>query len=56
MRDTRRIEPTLEALKRYWKRHPDLRLGQIIVNMSQVSDPFYVSDSVLAFNLERADG
>lgn len=29
-RDPRRIGPTIEALKRAWKRAPDLRLGQLL--------------------------
>jgi uncharacterized protein YihD (DUF1040 family) len=34
-RDPKRIDPTLEEIRRYWKRHPDARLGQIVVNAAR---------------------
>lgn len=42
-RDPARIERLLGALRSYWQRHPDLRLGQIVWNMAG-RDPFYVED------------
>jgi len=53
MRDPKRIRPALERLRSYWLSHPDLRLGQIIVNAaSEVhkgisSDAFYIEDDQL---------
>ncbi len=47
MRDPKRIKPVLEALETYWNKNPDLRLGQIIVNMTRAlgrHDPFFVED------------
>lgn len=29
-KDPRRIDPTIDALRRAWKRTPDLRLGQLL--------------------------
>ena len=33
-RDLRQINNILSELEEYWKRHPDLRLGQIVTNAS----------------------
>ena len=32
MRDPNRIDPILDEIREIWKRHPDLRLGQLILN------------------------
>lgn len=45
-RDPARIDPMCEALARVWRRYPDYRLGQLIVNVSRV-DPFNVEDDVM---------
>ena len=50
MRDQERIKPVLEALEEYWNKNPDLRLGQIIVNMGRACgyyDPFFVEDDIM---------
>lgn len=47
MRDPAHIPMVLDALKLYWERHPDMRLGQIVSNMAsrqKVMDPFYLED------------
>jgi uncharacterized protein YihD (DUF1040 family) len=47
MRDPRRISHLLDALKEAWEKHPDLRLGQLIVSVTPCdfgNDPFYVED------------
>ena len=33
MRDTHRIDPTLRMISALWKLHPDMRLGQLLVNL-----------------------
>ena len=33
-RDPMRIDATLAAVAAYWKLHPDMRLGQLIVTLS----------------------
>lgn len=53
MRDPKRIVPLLAMLGEYWIDNPDLRLGQIIVNMSLQDGKamtFHMEDDVL---LER---
>lgn len=32
MRDPERIDAVIEALRTYWRAHPDERLGQIVMN------------------------
>ncbi len=51
MRDPKRIEPTIAALRAAWERSPDLRLGQIVVNAARNAelprDLFYVEDDAM---------
>jgi uncharacterized protein YihD (DUF1040 family) len=55
MRDPNRIDRIIDKLRRYWREHPDLRLGQIVVNMNKtLSDPFHVEDDVLERAIDRA--
>lgn len=64
MRDPKRIARMIEKLRVYWLAHPDLRLGQLIVNcIPAVSGPtFYVEDDIVEAGLtallkgERPDG
>lgn len=52
MRDPARINKVLEAIRAYWLTYPDLRLGQIVVNVcgtavstrDRGSIPFETSD------------
>lgn len=57
MRSLERIDTVLEKLKEYWNENPDLRLCQIISNLSyEISgnnDPFYVEDDLLLKVLEE---
>lgn len=55
MRDPRRIDDVLEALGRYWRARPDLRLCQIIGNFANdtaraADDQLEVSSRV--YNIE----
>lgn len=49
-RDPRRIPKVMNALSVLWARHPDLRLCQLITNLGEEDDTFYVEDDEL---LER---
>lgn len=56
MRDPNRIDEVLEALREYWVAHPDMRLGQILVNLIGAKfavDIFYVEDDVLLEKLKE---
>lgn len=33
-RDPARIEPTLKLIEILWKRYPDMRLGQLLINVA----------------------
>lgn len=39
MRDPNRIPKMLDLLKEFWIRNPDLRLGQLILNLTERSLP-----------------
>lgn len=51
-RDPARIEPVIAALRAAWYAHPDLRLGQLIVNAGH-PDPFNIEDDELRLALDR---
>lgn len=46
MRNPDRIDPFLKELGEYWKKVPDWRFGQLIVNVLGVSakDPFFLEE------------
>ena len=46
-RDPQRIDPLIDALRRLWKRYPDMRLGQLLVCAAETSDPFNMEDDVM---------
>ncbi len=46
MRDPKRVEEVLDALRAYWQKCPDQRLGQILWNITG-RDPFYLEDDEL---------
>jgi hypothetical protein len=55
MRDPARIPAILDRLRKVWEAHPDLRLGQLVVNGATVRpqlDPFYIEDEALITRLE----
>ena len=57
MRDPNRIDAVIEAVKNEWKKEPDWRLGQLIVNISRAAgmeDPFFLEDDRLMQLLEGA--
>lgn len=53
-----RITKVLNALFEYWTRNPDLRLGQIVVNMTPrrfEGAPFFVEDDEMLEAIEKAN-
>lgn len=58
-RDNSRINIILKYLKYYWKKNPDLRLCQLIVNIAQYyqaekpRDIYYVEDEILLTLLKK---
>ncbi len=49
MRDPKRIPEVLESIRQVWERHPDLRLGQLIVIATRPKEP-----CPEVFNIEEA--
>ena len=45
-------EVFLKKLLDVWKSFPELRFGQLIVNVVDMSDPYYIADEVLFRYLE----
>lgn len=44
MRDPERIDKILDDIKSIWKRHPDMRLGQLICNVIPETYIYFVED------------
>lgn len=59
-RPVARIPALLDRLNRHWLRHPQCRLGQLLVNLVGPSEPcqeiFYVEDGVLMELLDARSG
>lgn len=53
-RDERRIPIVLDELRRFWEKHPDWRLGQIVSNVVG-RDPFYIEDEAFVAALLKLD-
>lgn len=46
MRDPKRIDEVLAAVREVWEKEPDMRLGQLLWALAE-GDPFYIEDHVL---------
>lgn len=44
MRDINRIDKILEEVGKVWKKHPDLRLGQLLLNVARDPVLYYLED------------
>lgn len=53
MRDITRIDRILDRLKTLWKKYPDLRLGQLIINVLRDPALYYIEDEELIDLLEE---
>ena len=56
MRNPQRIDIILEILRRFWKKNPDLRLGQlveIVAAMAKVKSIFFMEDDVFLCSLKK---
>ena len=53
MRDPKRINPTLDAIKSVWYLHPNIQFGQLIVAATGRDDPFYIEDDRLVEMLNK---
>jgi len=55
IRDPSRINRIVELLRARWHQNPDMRLGQLVVNITGSSDPFHVEDDITEAKLLKAD-
>lgn len=53
MRDINRIDKVLNELGDIWKKFPDLRLGQLLLNVLQDPALYYIEDSELIEYLRK---
>lgn len=54
MRDPDRIMPFLEELGNIWRKHPDLRFGQLMTNFFyKCGDPFYFEEDKFLHELKK---
>ena len=51
MRDPDRIPVILERLQKVWEKYPDLRFGQLVLNVLR-NDFYYVEDEELVSRIE----
>jgi uncharacterized protein YihD (DUF1040 family) len=52
MRDPNRIRNILDKLQEIWERYPDLRFGQLIMNLFKDYELFYMEDEELMQEIE----
>ena len=54
MRDPARIPKVLAEVQKVWEKHPDLRLGQLVVVAASQAymDAFYIEDENLVKGME----
>lgn len=53
MRDIGRIDKVLKEVGEVWKQVPDLRLGQLLLNVLQDPALYYVEDDQLVLRLKE---
>ncbi len=57
MRDPARIHQIVSILEEYWEKNPDLRLCQVIMNVTSKTnfsmDPYYMEDDLFKKLLEE---
>lgn len=56
MRNKKRIPKTLKAMEKIWLSHPDLRLGQLLLNAIQDWVMYYIEDDELIKTLSNYYG
>jgi uncharacterized protein YihD (DUF1040 family) len=54
MKNPKRIHRIITRLEKLWKKHPELRLSQLIGNLYPKNglDPYYIEDDDFITNLE----
>jgi len=54
MRDKKRIDKIMDKITQAWKRHPDMRLNQLLINLCVIPDGnnWSIEDEEVLKNLE----
>lgn len=52
-RSRSRISPVIRKLEEVWREHPDLRLGQLLIDCASDKDLFNLEDDELLEAMER---
>lgn len=53
MRNPKKITRILKKVEKLWKKYPDLRLGQLIMNLAYDNiDPYYMEDKKLETRID----
>ena len=52
MRDISRIDPILARLRRVWMANPDMRLGQMVANVTTDDNIYHIEDEQLMIEIE----
>jgi len=47
MRDPKRIDKVLRELRKLWKKYPELRLGQLLINATYPFNIYAVEDDTM---------
>ena len=53
MRDAKRIDKILKIIAEVWKKNPDLRLGQLLLDAVNFSYLYYIEDEQLTEELQK---
>lgn len=53
MRDPKRIKPFLAEIEKIWEKCPDLRFGQLMMNIKFDRDPFFMEESEFLEAMKR---
>jgi uncharacterized protein YihD (DUF1040 family) len=53
MRDAKRIDKILKIIAEVWKKNPDLRLGQLLLDAVNSSYLYYIEDEQLTEELQK---
>jgi uncharacterized protein YihD (DUF1040 family) len=57
VRDPARIDRMIEKLRQHWHRNPDIRLGQLVVNLGRdqpMVSTFHIDDDVIERAMDAA--
>ena len=54
MRNINRIRPFLDELEKIWRKNPDLRFTQLVMNVLDGPGAYYIEDAEALYALKQA--